>query len=148
MTTKPDSSCEFLNKVTILTNPDEFNFNFIYDSLMTAYWASGRTFSVIEKSFRNSLSKMIYVNNEPAGFGRVVTDYAIFAYVADIFISEKYRGHGLGKILLDKLMFDESLAEVSKWMLVTADMHTLYTKYGFRSVKYPERYMEFFPFQN
>ena len=131
--------------IQIRNNPDEFDFKFIHDSLLTTYWAADRTYIGVEKSFRHSLSKMLYRDNIPVGFARVVTDYAVFAYIADVFIAEKYRHQGLGQILIESLIHDPALAEIKKWMLVTSDMHELYKKYGFTQLKHPERSMEFFP---
>lgn len=134
-----------MERMRIIDNPDLFDFKFIYNSLTTTYWAREYSMEIVEKSFRNSCSKMMFIDNVPVGFGRVVTDYAVFGYIADIFICEEYRSQGLSKILVDSLVYDPCLASLKKWMLVTRDMHKLYEKYGFSSVEHPVRYMEYFP---
>lgn len=133
-----------MNKITIISDTTKFDYNFIYTKLVTTYWANKRTPEIVELSFKNSVAKMIYVDDKPIAFGRVVTDYAVFAYVADVFVSEEYRGQGLSKTLMDSLMHEEKLAAVTKWMLVTNDAHSLYEKYGFTHVKHPDRYMEYY----
>ena len=105
-----------MESMRIVSNPDFFDFKFIYNALVTTYWAQERNLETVEKSFRNSCSRMIYIDNMPVGFGRVVTDYAVFGYVADVFISEEYRQQGLGKVLMDNLMYDPCLAGLKKWM--------------------------------
>ena len=132
-------------EIKIISDPDLFDYSFIYEKLITTYWGSSRTLEIIEKSFRNSLSAMIYIDNQPAGFGRIVTDYAVFAYVADIYIDTAFRGQSLSKTLMHYFMNHDSLKSINKWMLVTQDAHELYARYGFSSVKQPERYMEYYP---
>ena len=132
-------------EIKIISDQDLFDYDFIYEKLITTYWGASRTLEIIKKSFRNSLSAMIYIDNQPAGFGRIVTDYAVFAYVADIYIDEAYRGQGLSKTLMHYFMHHDSLKSIDKWMLVTQDAHELYARYGFDGVKYPERHMEYYP---
>ena len=41
---------------------------------------------------------------EQAGFARVVTDRATFAYLADVFVLEEHRGQGIGKWLVEVIL--------------------------------------------
>jgi GNAT superfamily N-acetyltransferase len=75
-----------------------------------------------------------------AGFGRVVTDHAVFAYVMDVFILEEHRG--LGKRLMEHMMDFPSLKAIKMLQLITDDAHGLYAKYGFRKLAAPEKHME------
>lgn len=134
-----------MTTLRIIDNPDEFDFEFIHKSLQTTYWAKNRTLAAVEKCFRSSVPRLLYIDDRPVAFARVMTDYAVFAYLADVFVSPEYRGHGYAKLLMDSLMHDGQLSEITKWVLVTTDAHKLYEKYGFKQLEYPERYMEYFP---
>ncbi len=134
-----------MDVLRMLDNPEEFDFEFIHKSLQTTYWAKDRTRTIVEKCFRSSVSRLLCMGDEPIAFARVMTDYAVFAYVADVFVSLEHRGHGYAKILMDSLMHDVQLSEITKWVLVTTDAHKLYEKYGFKQLEHPERYMEYFP---
>ncbi len=76
------------------------------------------------------------------GFARVISDYATFAYLADVFIIESYRGRGLSKALMETVMAHPHLQGLRRWTLGTADAHRLYRKFGFAEPRYPERQME------
>ena len=134
-----------VDTIRIVDNQDEFDFEFIHKSLLTTYWAKDRTLAIVEKCFRSSVSRLLYMDDKPIAFARVMTDYAVFAYVADVFVSPDYRGRGYAKILMDSLMHDAQLSDITKWVLVTTDAHKLYEKYGFKLIQHPERYMEYFP---
>ena len=72
----------------------------------------------------------------------MITDYVVFAYVMDVFITEEHRGKGYSSILVDAMMKEAQLKKVKIWRLATADAHFLYEKFGFRILAKPERMME------
>ena len=76
------------------------------------------------------------------GFGRVITDYATYAYICDVFIIQDYRGKGLGKFLIQTIKSHPELQNLHRWSLVTKDAHGLYRQYGFKELANPENYME------
>ena len=76
------------------------------------------------------------------GFARVISDFATYAYIGDVFVLESYRGHGLGKWLMECIMQHPALQGLRRWSLVTRDAHGLYAQFGFTPLKTPERYME------
>jgi GNAT superfamily N-acetyltransferase len=76
------------------------------------------------------------------GFGRVVTDRAVFAYLMDVFILEEHRGKGLGKKLLEHIFRFPELQNLRRWLLATTDAHGLYERYGFMRIAAPGNYME------
>ena len=43
---------------------------------------------------------------------------------------------------MDCVMTHPDLQGMRRWMLLTADAHGLYRRYGFVTPKHPERYME------
>lgn len=108
-----------------------------------SYWARGINLETVRKALDNSLCFGVYdAQRRLLGFGRVVTDYAVFAYLMDVFVLEEHRGRGLGKMLLEYILEFPELANVNKWQLATADAHGLYEKYGFGKLEAPEKYME------
>lgn len=76
------------------------------------------------------------------GFARVVTDFSVFAYLADVFIVNEERSNGLGKTLIEYILDFPMVKDVNRWMLGTLDAHELYRPYGFTEVKNPNRWME------
>lgn len=119
----------------------------IFDYLSNqSYWAKGRSMETIEKSIKNSLCFGVYnsVNNQ-VGFARVVSDYAVFAWLMDVFILPTYQGKGLGKLLMQEITTHQDLLPVKKWGLGTRDAHGLYEQFGFRPLAKPENMMEFEP---
>lgn len=127
----------------ISTDRSRLNVELIHDFLSkTAYWASGRTLEVVERSIENSLSFGIYKGNNQVGFARVVTDYATFAWIADVFVLPEHRGQGLSKWLMEVILSHPQLQGFRRWVLATKDAHSLYTRFGFIPLHRPERWME------
>lgn len=109
-----------------------------------SYWAQGRTIEKVKRSVEHSLCFGMYTREgKQIGFARVVTDFALFGYVMDVFILEEYRGKGLGKQLIEAIITHPDLQELRKLMLATRDAHTLYNQFGFKPLKEPENMMEF-----
>ena len=109
--------------------------------LQNSYWANQRTKADIQKSLEHCLSFGLYLEGKQIGLARVVTDYGSFAYLADVFVLEEYRGLGLGKWLMENVMEHPALQEV-KWSLVTKDAHRLYEPFGFKVTDRAEKIME------
>ena len=82
-----------------------------------------------------------YEGDRQLGFARVVTDYATFGYLADVFIDENYRGLGLSKWLVQTIMAHPQLQGFRSWQLATKDAHGLYAQFGFKPLENPERIM-------
>ena len=128
---------------TISTDPSRLDLPWIHDYLTNdAYWSRGISFPVFQKSIENSLCFGVYHLAEQVGFGRVISDYATFAYLADVFITENYRRQGLGKWLVDCVLKYPDLQGLRRWMLVTSDAHSLYQRFGFSPLEHPEKMME------
>jgi GNAT superfamily N-acetyltransferase len=107
-----------------------------------SYWAQTRTRKQTERAIKNSLPFGVYKGENLIGFARVVTDFATFAYLGDVFILEDYRGKGLSKWLMDVIVSHPDLQNLRRWILATRDAHTLYEKFGFAALRFPERWME------
>lgn len=122
---------------------ENLDFEFIFHFLSSlSYWAKDIPREVVVKSLDNSLCFGLFQGNKQIGFGRVVTDYATFAYLADVFVIEEYRKKGLGKWLIECIVKHPQLQGLRRWMLATADAQDLYHQYGFGSLGNPERFME------
>ncbi len=107
-----------------------------------SYWAKTRTREQTETAVKNSLPFGVYKGENQIGFARVVTDYATFAYLGDVYILEEFRGQGLSLWLMEVIINHPDLQGFRRWILATKDAHTLYEKYGFTELKHPERWME------
>ena len=127
----------------ISTNKKDLQIDVIHSYLTEeAYWTTGRTREMTEKSIEHSICFGVFQDGKQIGFARVVTDYTIFAYLCDVFILEEYQGQGLGKWLTETILevLDE---EGVRWtMLATRDAHELYEEYGdFQKLYLPEKWM-------
>jgi GNAT superfamily N-acetyltransferase len=128
---------------TISTDQSRLDVNMIHDFLSnSSYWAVGRKMETVKRSIENSLAFGLYENDRQVGFARIVTDYATFAWVADVFVLEEARGRGLGTWLMEVMLAHPELQGFRRWSLATKDAHEIYRKLGFSELKRPERWME------
>ena len=114
----------------------------IHSFLTTSYWAEGIPFETVKKSIENSLNFGVYTAEQQVGFARVITYYATYAYIGDVYILEDFRGLGLSKWLMKVIADHPELQGLRRWTLLTRDAHELYRKTGFLKPQNPERYME------
>lgn len=126
---------------TISTDPARLDVDAIYAYLSRSYWAAGRPREIIELSLRHSLNFGLYHGEDQVGLARIVTDYAIFAYLCDVYVLEEHRKQGLGKWLIETMLKDPALAHVDRFMLATRDAHGLYAQFGFAPLTKPENFM-------
>ena|SRR5262245_7807857 len=143
---QPDIANEWRKEnFLITTDRSRLNLPFIHDFLSNrAYWAKGRSYAVVERAIENSLNFGVFDVNEQIGFARVVTDFATFAWLADVFIIDEYRGRGLGVWLIDVITSHPQLQGFRRWILATRDAHDLYRRFGFTDLVDPKRFMERF----
>ena len=106
------------------------------------YWAVGRPLEVVRRSIEGSLPFGLYRQSRQVGFARVVTDYATFAWIADVFVLESERGQGLSKWMMEVILAHPDLQGFRRWVLATKDAHGLYKQFGFMELNRPERWME------
>jgi len=127
----------------ISTDKRRLDLDVIHDFLRNrSYWAQGRSVEVIKRGIDNSLNFGVYKGDQQIGFARVVTDYATFAWLADVFLLEDYRGQGIGKWLVEVILAHPQLQGFRRWALATKDAHELYRSFGFDELRRPERWME------
>lgn len=128
---------------TISTDNNRLDIYTIHDFIANqSYWAQGRSTETMQRALDNSLNFGLYKHNRQIGFARVVTDYATFAWIADVFVLPDYRGRGLSKWLMEVILSHPELQAFRRWVLATKDAHTLYARFGFIPLHRPERWME------
>jgi GNAT superfamily N-acetyltransferase len=127
---------------TISTDKARLDIGVIHEFLNTSYWAAGRSAETIRRSIKNSIPFGLYKDDQQVGFARIITDYATFAWIADVFVLEPHRGQGLSKWLMEVIISHPELQGFRRWVLATKDAHELYRKFGFNELKLPERWME------
>ena len=120
----------------------KLDLNFVHGFLTESYWAKGIPREVVVRSIQNSLCFGLYCGTEEIGFARVITDYATYAYLADVFVIERYRGRGLAKWLMECIVAHPQLQGLRRWTLATRDAHGLYAHFGFTPLAKPDRFME------
>ena len=127
----------------INTDKSELDITTIHHFLSTqSYWAKGRSLETVKISIENSLCFGLYIGAKQVGFARVVSDYAIFAWIMDVFILPEFRGQGLGKELMQAITSHEKLQNLQRWGLGTEDAHGLYAQFGFGPIAKPANLME------
>ena len=132
------------DKFTISDDVSRLDIDAICDFLSRAYWADKRPRRLIERSIKHSLNFGVYDGERQIGFARVVTDHSTFAYLCDVFIREEYRGHSLGKWMMECVMTHPDLQGLRRWSLATRDAHGLYQQFGFTELSDPSLWMEKF----
>jgi GNAT superfamily N-acetyltransferase len=111
---------------------DRIDASVVHGFLRTSYWAQGIPRDVVDKAIAGSLNLGVYdATGAMVAYARMVTDRATFAWLADVFVLESHRGHGLGKFVVSTLLDHPELKGLRQLLLATADAHELYRSYGF-----------------
>ncbi|MFK7000717.1 GNAT family N-acetyltransferase [Flavobacterium oreochromis] len=126
----------------ISTDKTQLDISFIENFLKDIYWSAPRTREEVQMTIDHSVCFGLYLDRKQIGFARVITDFVVFAYVMDVFITENYRGNGYSSILIKAMLEEPKLQPIKIWRLATRDAHFLYEKFGFTKLRYPERMME------
>ena len=127
----------------ISTDQRRLDIEVIHGFLSTSsYWAVGRPLETVKRSIEHSLAFGVYKDKSQVGFARVITDYATFAWLADVFVLDAFRGQGLGKWLIEVITSHSDLQGLRRWVLATKDAHELYRRVGFTELEDPKRWME------
>jgi N-acetylglutamate synthase-like GNAT family acetyltransferase len=123
-----------MGRFLISTDRSKLDVEVIHKFLGRSYWAEGIPRETVMRSIENSLCFGVYDNARQIGFARVISDFATYAYVADVFILEPYRERGLGKELMASIMAHPDLQGLRRWSLGTRDARGLYAQFGFKPV--------------
>jgi GNAT superfamily N-acetyltransferase len=141
----PDDSREVARRGDFLisTDPGLLDLAVIHDFLANrSYWAPGIPLEVLRRAIDGSLCFGLYEHGRQIGLARIVTDRATFAWLCDVFVLEEYRGRGLSKWLMECVMNYPALQGLRRFILGTRDAHELYTRYGFKPLADPTRFLE------
>ncbi len=125
-------------------DPAELDLDRIVQWISTdAYWAKGRSRATIERSFAHSVPVGLYsADGQQVAVARIVSDYATFTWLCDVYVEPAHRGHGLGTMIANWAVAWAERNDIPRVILATLDAHGVYAKAGFAPVGYPERWME------
>lgn len=143
-------------ELVLSDDPGRLDLDVVHGFLSRSYWAEGIPRRTVERSIAHSIPFGVYHLLPPAGtpgtlverqvgFARVVSDHATFAYLADVFVLEPYRGQGLGIWLVECVVAHPELQSLRRWLLATKDAQSLYRRFGWGPLATPDRFMERLP---
>ena len=126
----------------ITTDPRRIDVAAVHAELTLSYWSPGIPLEVVERAIAGSLPfSLLAADGAQAGFARVVTDRATYAYLADVYVAEAHRGRGLGVWLVECLLEHPDLQGLRRFALATRDAHGLYARFGFAAPARPDIHM-------
>jgi GNAT superfamily N-acetyltransferase len=123
-------------------NPARLDLARIHGWLASSYWSPGIERPLVERAIAGSHPLGAYFEGEQVGFARAITDYATFAWIADVWVDEACRGQGIGQQLVRWFVDHPRLAGIRRIGLVTADAHGVYERLGFTGLSRPGNHME------
>ncbi|NWF31015.1 GNAT family N-acetyltransferase [Streptomyces sp. PKU-EA00015] len=129
---------------TISTDPARLDQDRIHHWLSTeAYWALDRSREKQDRAIAGSVNFGAYetVSGQMAGFARVVTDHATFAWLCDVYVDRSARGEGLGTALVTAVRDHFAPLGLRRILLTTDDAHGLYEKLGFKELAVPGNWL-------
>ncbi|HNX32909.1 MAG TPA: GNAT family N-acetyltransferase [Holophaga sp.] len=126
----------------LTTDPARMDLDAVYGFISQSYWGRERPKEVQRRAMENSICFGVFKDGVQVAFARVVTDKAVFALLADVFVHPDWRGRGLSKWIMEAVDAHPDLQGLRRFMLATRDAHGLYAKYGFKPLADPGVYME------
>lgn len=125
----------------ISTDKARLDIDLIHSFLASTYWAPGIPRSVVERSIEHSLAFGAFQGKEQVGFARVITDFATFAYIGDVFVIPEHRGRGIARQLMHSILAHPDLQGLRRFLLATVDAHGLYKQVGFVPLLHPDHFL-------
>lgn len=134
----------------VSTDPARLDLAVVHGFLARSYWSPGIPIETVRRAIAGSLPFGLYLvapdtpegTERQIGFARAISDRATFAYLADVFVIEPFRGRGLGKWLVETIVSHPDLQGLRRWALITRDAHAVYRAHGFAPLASPDRWME------
>ena len=124
-------------------DPAELQLDVIHGYLAASYWSPGIPLELVAKAIRHSLTVGAYgPDGAQVGFARLVTDYASFGYLSDVFVLEGHQGRGLARRMVRALLDAPDARSLRRIMLATRDAHGVYGALGFEPLDKPEMFMQ------
>lgn len=126
----------------VTDDPARIDVAAVHAELTLSYWSPGIPREVVERAIAGSLPfSLLAPDGTQAGFARVVTDRATYAYLADVYVDERHRGRGLGTWLVRCVVEHPDLQGLRRFALATKDAHGLYARFGFAPAAQPGIHM-------
>ena len=132
-----------IGKFRFSNDKSTLNVSYIHHYLSTkSYWAKNIPIEVVHDSIDGSICFGVYSQESQVGFARLITDNTTFAYLADVFIDESFRGQGLSKELMKQIIEYINSKKLRRVMLATKDAQGLYQQFGFEVIPEPQKIMD------
>jgi GNAT superfamily N-acetyltransferase len=124
-------------KYKLSTDPSDMQIDIVHGLLASSYWSANIRIDVLREAIANSvvIGAFERAGGRQVSFARVVTDYATFAWVCDVFVDENHRGRGIAHAMIEELHRHPRLQTLRRWCLATKDAHSLYAEHGYEPVK-------------
>ncbi|MFF7125031.1 GNAT family N-acetyltransferase [Streptomyces sp. NPDC008240] len=108
-----------------------------------AYWAIDRPREKHERAMASSINFGVYAraSGEQVAYARVVTDGALFAWLADVYVDPSVRGKGVGTAFVGRIRDHLRPFGLRRMLLATEDAQGVYEKVGFRPLDRPDQWM-------
>jgi len=135
---------EYTNKTFLIsTDPAKLQLEVIHEYLaQESYWAQEIPEAIVARAMQHSLNFGLYQAEKQIGYARIISDFATFAYLCDVFVLPNYRGQGLSKWLMTCILAHPDLQGLRRIMLLTKDAQGLYAQFGFTTLADASRCME------
>jgi ribosomal protein S18 acetylase RimI-like enzyme len=131
------------DQCTMKTGFNSIDFNRVTQMLTGSYWSKGIKVDEVRQGAANSALVLgVFYNGEQIGYARVISDKTRFAYILDVIVDERYQKNGIGRMMTNSILNDNSLKDVYQWLLITKDAHGVYAKSGFKKLGTPDDWME------
>jgi GNAT superfamily N-acetyltransferase len=110
--------------------------------LSRSYWSENVPLATVQRAMAGSFCIGAYTaGGAQVGLVRIISDYATFVYLCDVYVLEEHRRQGLAKAMLAFVVDHPRLQGMRSWNLRTRDAHSLYAQFGFKPVDNPDSYM-------
>lgn len=131
-----------MNDLVFSDDPGRLQLDRVHGWLASSYWSPGITRELVERAVAGSHPLGVYRDGEQVAFARMITDHATFAWLADVWVDEAFRGLGIGRRMVQWFLDHPDFAGLRRVALATADAHGVYAALGFHPLLRPDRYME------
>lgn len=130
------------DEFVVSTDRSRIDIDAVHGFLSRSYWAAGIPREVLERGIENSLTFGVYAGCRQAGFARVISDLATYAYLSDVFVLDEFRGRGLSTWMMECILAHPDLQGLRRFALFTRDARGLYERYGFGPPRGSSEYLE------
>ena len=123
-----------MSGIRISDKTSDVDFEIVYGFLSgESNWADGIGRETQQRAIDNSLCISALQGTQQVGFARVVTDYATFAWIDDVFVDPEARRSGVAKRLIQAIVEHPRLGSVASWWLSSSNpsARELFKQYGF-----------------